>query len=121
MNEGSKIYVAGHTGLVGSAMVRELNRMGYENIVVRDLAELDLTDQAAVDKFFEREKPDYVFLCAAKVGGILANSTYPAEFLYINLMIASHVIHASYKHGVKKLLNLGSSCIYPRLAPQPLK
>ncbi|MDT8271724.1 MAG: GDP-L-fucose synthase [Desulfomonilia bacterium] len=121
MNEHSKIYVAGHTGLVGSAMVRELKRTGYENIVVRELAELDLTEQAAVDAFFASEKPDYVFLCAAKVGGILANSTYPAEFLYINLMIASHVIHASFKHGVTKLLNLGSSCIYPRLAPQPLK
>lgn len=121
MNRGAKIYVAGHAGLVGSAMVRRLESEGFHTIVFRPSCELDLTRQAEVERFFETELPDYVFLCAAKVGGILANSTYPAEFIYQNILIAANVIHASYKNGVKKLLNLGSSCIYPRLAPQPLK
>lgn len=121
MNKQEKIYLAGHTGLVGSAILRKLQREGFTNIVVKNLSELDLCNQAQVNEFFEQEKPDYVFLAAAKVGGIVANSTYPAEFIYQNIMIASNVIHASYKNNVKKLLNLGSSCIYPRLAPQPMK
>jgi GDP-L-fucose synthase len=121
MNKDSKIYIAGHDGLVGSAMKRRLESKGYRDLVYRTLPELDLTNQADVDEFFTSERPDYVFLCAAKVGGILANSTYPAEFIYQNMMITANVIHASYTHGVKKLLNLGSSCIYPKLAPQPLK
>jgi len=117
----SKIYVAGHAGLVGSAIIRELTALGYKNLVVRDFNQLDLCNQFAANHFFESERPEYVFLAAAKVGGILANNTYKADFIYENLMIASNVIHASYKYGVKKLLNLGSSCIYPKLAPQPLK
>ncbi|HEY8388068.1 MAG TPA: GDP-L-fucose synthase [Parasegetibacter sp.] len=117
----SKIYIAGHRGMVGSAIMRRLSKAGYMNIVTRTSAELDLTNQAAVNEFFEKEKPDYVFLAAAKVGGILANNSFRAEFLYNNLMIESNVIHASYLNGVKKLLFLGSSCIYPKLAPQPLK
>jgi GDP-L-fucose synthase len=117
----SKIYVAGHRGMVGSAIVRKLNDEGFLNIIVRTSNELDLRNQKAVNDFFEKVKPDYVFLAAAKVGGIYANNTYRAEFLYDNLMIQSNVIHASYKNGVKKLLFLGSSCIYPKLAPQPLK
>ncbi len=121
MEKNAKIYVAGHRGLVGSAIVRELERMGYDQILTRTHAELDLEDCAAVDRFFTGEKPDYVFLAAAKVGGILANNTYPAEFIYSNLMIQNHVIHCSYRHGVQKLLFLGSSCIYPRLCPQPMK
>lgn len=121
MNRDAKIFVAGHTGLVGSAMVRRLKAQGFHNLVFRDPDDLDLTRQAEVERFFASERPAHVFLCAAKVGGILANSTYPAEFLYVNIMIAANVIHASYTHGVKKLLNLGSSCIYPKLAPQPLK
>jgi GDP-L-fucose synthase len=121
MDKNSKVFIAGHDGLVGSAMMRKLEREGYGNIVFRPISELDLTNQAAVNEFFKAEKPDYIFLCAAKVGGILANSTYPADFIYINIMIAANVIHAAYTHGVKKLLNLGSSCIYPKLAPQPLK
>ncbi|MBE7705936.1 MAG: GDP-L-fucose synthase [Cyanobacteria bacterium SIG30] len=121
MNKTDKIYLAGHTGLVGGAIYRRLQKEGFENIVTRELYELDLTNQSAVDNFFEEEKPDYVILAAAKVGGIMANQTYPAEFIYQNIMIAANVIHASYKSGVKKLLNLGSSCIYPRLAPQPMK
>ena len=116
-----KIYVAGHQGMVGSALVRQLQAAGYDNILTRSRAELDLTDQAAVQLFFASEQPDYVFLAAAKVGGILANNTYRAEFIYENLMIQNNVIHASYLHGVKRLLFLGSSCIYPRQAPQPLK
>ena len=120
MEKNSKIYVAGHKGLVGSALVRELVSQGYENIVTRSHAELDLEDFKAVDRFFSEEKPDYVFLAAAKVGGILANNTYPAEFIYKNLTIQNHVIHNSYCHNVKKLLFLGSSCIYPRLCPQPM-
>lgn len=121
MNKQDKIYLAGHTGLVGSAIYRKLQSEGFENIITRDFSQLDLCNQAEVNEFFEKEKPDYVILAAAKVGGILANSTYPAEFIYQNIMIASNVIHASYKSGVKKLLNLGSSCIYPKLAPQPMK
>ena len=121
MNKNAKIYVAGHTGLVGSALVRELTRQGYSNLILKTHDQLDLTSQPDVENFFEREKPDYVFLAAAKVGGIVANSTYPAEFIYQNLMITANVIHAGYTFGVKKLLNLGSSCIYPKLAPQPLK
>ena len=115
------IYVAGHRGLAGSALVRRLEKEGYSKLLTRSSSELDLRDQSAVNRFFAAEKPDYVFLAAAKVGGILANSSYPAQFLYDNLMIASNVIHASYHSGVKKLLNLGSSCIYPKLAPQPLQ
>lgn len=121
MDKSSKIYVAGHRGMVGSALVRNLEKEGYGNMVLRTSAELDLRDQQAVNAFFALEKPDYVFLAAAKVGGILANNTYRAEFIYDNLMMESNVIHASYVHGVKKLLFLGSSCIYPKLAPQPLK
>lgn len=116
-----KIYVAGHRGLVGSAILRALAARGYENILVRTHAELDLTRQADVEAFFQAEKPQWVFLSAARVGGIMANSSYPADFLYQNLMIGTNIIHAAYKSGVTKLLNLGSSCIYPKLAPQPLK
>ncbi len=121
MEKGSKIYVAGHRGMVGSAIVRKLQAEGFRNLVVRSSSELDLRNQAAVETFFEKEKPEYVFLAAAKVGGILANNTYRADFLYDNLMIESNVIHQSFVHKVKKLLFLGSSCIYPKLAPQPLK
>lgn len=121
MDKKSKIYLAGHRGLVGSAIKRKLESKGYSNLIFRTHGELDLTNQQAVNEFFEREKPEYVFLAAAKVGGILANNTYPAEFIYENLMIEANIIHASYKNGVKKLLFLGSSCIYPKLAPQPLK
>lgn len=121
MDKNARIYVAGHRGLVGGAILRRLQAEGYAHLITRTSAELDLRNQAAVNEFFTQESPEYVFLAAAKVGGILANSTYPAEFLYDNLMIAANVIHASHEHKVKKLLNLGSSCIYPRLAPQPLK
>ncbi len=121
MEKSSKIYVAGHTGLVGSAIMRRLKSGGYTNIVFRTHAELDLTRQEEVEKFFEKERPEYVFLAAAKVGGIGANSHYPAEFIYENLAIALNIINTSYKYQVKKLVNLGSSCIYPKLAPQPLK
>lgn len=121
MDKESKIYVAGHRGLVGSAIVRRLQSEGFNNLVLKTHKELDLSNQEAVDKFFSEEKPEYVFLAAAKVGGILANSTYPAEFIYNNLMISSNIIHSSYKAGVKKLVNLGSSCIYPKCAPQPMK
>lgn len=121
MDKDAKIYVAGHRGLVGSAIKRSLEAKGYTNIIFRSHQELDLTNQQATKDFFELEKPDYVFLAAAKVGGILANSTYPAEFIYQNLMIATNVIHASYENNVKKLLSLGSSCIYPKFAPQPMK
>ena len=117
----SKIYLAGHRGLVGSALKRKLESKGYDNLISRIHKELDLTNQQAVNEFFKQEKPEYVFLAAAKVGGILVNNTYPAEFIYENLMIEANIIHASYKYGVKKLLFLGSSCIYPKLAPQPLK
>jgi GDP-L-fucose synthase len=121
MEKSSKIYVAGHRGMVGSAIVRKLQAEGYTNLVLRTSAELDLRNQALVEKFFAIEKPEYVFLAAAKVGGIMANNIYRADFLYENLMIECNVIHQSYVHKVKKLLFLGSSCIYPKLAPQPLK
>jgi GDP-L-fucose synthase len=132
MQRDSKIYVAGHRGLVGSAIVRRLTSPSplagegrgegaYTNIVTRTHSELDLTDQRAVNGFFEKERPEYVFLAAAKVGGIHANNTYRADFIYQNLMIESNLIHASYRHGVKKLMFLGSSCIYPKHAPQPMK
>jgi len=121
MNKGNKIYVAGHRGMVGSAIIRKLQTEGFTNIVTRTSGELDLRNQKDVESFFSKEKPDYVFLAAAKVGGIVANNTYRAEFLYDNLMIQNNIIHQSYVNGVKKLLFLGSSCIYPKLAPQPLK
>ncbi|MDP4263899.1 MAG: GDP-L-fucose synthase [Bacteroidota bacterium] len=121
MEKTSKIYVAGHNGMVGSAITRRLKQDGFNNLVTRSSAELDLRNQQAVNNFFEKEKPEYVFLAAAKVGGIVANNTYRAEFLYDNLLIESNIIHAAYRQGVKKLLFLGSSCIYPKLAPQPLK
>lgn len=121
MEKASKIYIAGHRGMVGSALVRKLEQEGYTNIVTRTSKDLDLRNQQAVADFFAKEKPDYVFLAAAKVGGIVANNTYRAEFIYDNLMMESNIIHHSYVNGVKKLLFLGSSCIYPKLAPQPLK
>lgn len=121
MEKNAKIYVAGHRGMVGSAILRKLRAEGYTNFVLRDSAQLDLRSQVEVDAFFRREKPDYVFLAAAKVGGILANNTYRAEFLYDNLMIEANVIHSAYRYGVKKLMFLGSSCIYPKMAPQPLQ
>ncbi|MDR2358334.1 MAG: GDP-L-fucose synthase [Prevotellaceae bacterium] len=121
MNTLHKIYVAGHKGMVGSAIVRNLQEQGFTNIVTRTSAELDLRSQAAVNDFFAKEKPDFVFLAAAKVGGILANNTCPAQFIYDNLMIEANIIHAAHLHHVKKLLFLGSSCIYPKLAPQPIK
>jgi GDP-L-fucose synthase len=121
MNKEDKIYIAGHHGLVGSAIQRKLEALGFSNIITCTHKELDLTHQQAVERFFAEEKPEYVFLAAAKVGGIGANSNYPAEFIYQNMMIGFNVIHAAYKNNVKKLLNLGSSCIYPRNAPQPLK
>ena len=120
MDKNSKIYVAGHKGLVGSAIVRNLKSKGYENIITRTHSELDLMDQKAVYEFFEKEKPEYVVLAAAKVGGIVANSTYRADFIYENLQIQNNVIHQSYLHKVKKLLFLGSTCIYPKDAPQPM-
>ena len=121
MELNSKIYIAGHRGMVGSALLRDLQKQGYNNFVFRTSEELDLRNQNAVADFFAREKPEYVFLAAAKVGGILANNTYRAEFLYDNLEIQNNTIHFSWKNGVKKLLFMGSSCIYPKLAPQPLK
>ena len=121
MEKNAKIYVAGHRGMVGSAIFRKLKAEGYTNLVIRNSQELDLRNQQAVADFFAAEKPDYVFLAAAKVGGIVANNTYRADFLYENLAIQNNVIHQAYLHGVKKLLFLGSSCIYPKLAPQPLK
>ena len=121
MNKSDKIYVAGHNGMVGSAIVRQLKSNGFNNLLVRTSKELDLTNQQAVNSFFETEKPDYVFLAAAKVGGIHANNVYRADFLYQNLMIEANVIHAAYLNNVTKLLFLGSSCIYPKMAPQPLK
>lgn len=121
MEQQAKIYVAGHRGMVGSAILRRLQQEGFNNFVVRTSKELDLRNQAAVQAFFEEERPDYVFLAAAKVGGIQANNTYRADFLYENLMIQNNVIHSAYLTGVKKLMFLGSSCIYPKLAPQPLK
>lgn len=121
MEKSAKIYIAGHRGMVGSAIHRKLVKEGYSNIITKTSAELDLRDQQAVTDFFESEKPDYVFLAAAKVGGIVANNTYRADFLYENLAIQNNVIHQAYKNEVKKLMFLGSSCIYPKLAPQPLK
>ena len=121
MNSDSKIYVAGHNGMVGSAIVRELKKQGCENIITRSHSELDLTRQEAVEKFFRENKPEYVFLAAAKVGGIGANSAALADFMYLNMMIEMNVIHSAWQNGCKKLEFLGSSCIYPRLAPQPIK
>lgn len=121
MNTNSKIYIAGHNGMVGSAIYRNLQSKGFTNVITRTSSELDLRDTVAVAGFFAQEQPEYVFLAAAKVGGIVANNTYKANFLYDNLMIQNNVIHQSYLHKVKKLLFLGSSCIYPKLAPQPLK
>ena len=121
MEKDSRIYIAGHNGMVGSALKRKLEQEGFYNLVLRSSKELDLRNQSAVERFFSEERPEYVFLAAAKVGGIIANNTYRAEFLYDNLMIQTNVIHQSYLTGVKKLMFLGSSCIYPKLAPQPLK
>lgn len=121
MQTNSKIYIAGHRGMVGSAMHRKLTKEGFKNVVVRTSAELDLTNQQAVADFFSEEKPEYVFLAAAKVGGIAANNTYRADFIYQNLMMESNIIHQSYVNGAKKMMFFGSSCIYPKLAPQPLK
>ena len=121
MKKNAKIYVAGHSGLVGSAILRKLRSEGFENIAAKSRGELDLTDQEKTKAFFQTEKPEFVFLAAAKVGGIMANDTYPAEFIYQNLQIESNVIHNSYLSGVKKLLFLGSSCIYPKFAQQPIK
>lgn len=121
MQKTSKIYIAGHRGLVGSALVRNLEKNGFTNLVTRTRQELDLLDKDAVAKFFATEKPDYVFMAAAKVGGIMANQTKPAEFIYENLTVQNNLIHQAYLAGVKKLLFLGSSCIYPKLAPQPIK
>jgi len=121
MEKDAKIFVAGHRGLVGSAIVRKLQKKGYTNIITKTKLELDLRRQLETEKLFKKEKPEYVFLAAAKVGGILANNTYKAEFIYDNLTIATNIIHSSYRYGVKKLLNLGSSCIYPKYAEQPMK
>lgn len=121
MNTKDKIYIAGHRGMVGSAILRKLQQEGFSNFLVASSNELDLRNQQAVEEFFEHEKPDYVVLAAAKVGGIVSNNTYRADFMYDNLMIQNNIIHSSYIHDVKKLMFLGSSCIYPRLAPQPLK
>ena len=121
MNKNSKIFVAGHRGLVGSAILHNLKTKGYLNLVFRTLEQLDLRDQESVSVFFKKEKPEYVILAAAKVGGIIANNTYRADFIYENLMIQNNVIHQSYLHGVKKLLFLGSTCIYPKDCPQPMK
>jgi GDP-L-fucose synthase len=121
VDKNSKIYIAGHRGMVGSAIYRKLESEGYTNFITRTSSQLDLRNQQAVANFFEQEKPEYVFLAAAKVGGIIANNTYRADFLYENLQIQNNIIHSSYVNGVKKLLFLGSSCIYPKMAPQPLK
>lgn len=121
MNPSDKIYIAGHKGLVGSAIIRVLKQKGYTNLVFRTSKELDLRNQSDVESFFKKERPQFVFLAAAKVGGIVANNTYRAEFLYDNLMIVSNIVHASFNHQVNKLLFLGSSCIYPKLCPQPIK
>ena len=120
MNKNAKIYVAGHRGLVGSAIWKNLKNKGYTNLIGRTHTELDLRNTQEVNAFFEKRKPEYVFLAAAKVGGILANNTYRADFIYENLMIQNNVIHAAYENGVKKLLFLGSTCIYPKEAPQPM-
>jgi len=121
MEKDAKIYIAGHRGLVGSAILKNLKSKGYHNFVMRTHSELDLVDTTAVATFFQTEKPDYVFLAAAKVGGIVANNTYRADFIYANLMIQNNIIHQSYLCGVKKLLFLGSTCIYPKNCPQPMK
>lgn len=121
MNKDAKIYIAGHRGMVGSAILRKLTKEGYSNLIFKSSSELDLRNQAAVESFFNLEKPEYVFLAAAKVGGIVANNTYRADFLYENLAIQNNIIHAAHLHQVKKLMFLGSSCIYPKLAPQPLQ
>jgi len=121
LDKEKKIYVAGHNGMVGSAIVRELTNKGYKNLLLRSFGELDLRKQNIVESFFNKEKPEIVIIAAAKVGGILANNTYRADFLYDNLMIESNIIHSSYLAKVEKLIFLGSSCIYPKLAPQPLK
>lgn len=121
MEKNAKIYVAGHRGMVGSAIVRALKNQGYTNIITRTSKELDLRRQIDVEEFFAKEKPDYVFLAAAKVGGILANNEAPADFMYDNMILEMNVIHEAYKNNVKKLMFLGSSCIYPRMAPQPMK
>lgn len=121
MEKNSKIYIAGHSGLVGSAIVRRLNYSGYDNLVFRSYEELDLERQDGVEAFFDQERPEYVFLAAAKVGGIWANSTFPAEFIYNNLVIETNIVHSSYLYGAKKLLFLGSSCIYPKHCPQPMR
>ena len=121
MNKDSKIYIAGHRGLVGSALVRKFQELGYDNLILKTRSELNLLNQQEVADFFAVEKPEYVFLAAAKVGGIGANSTYPADFVYENIMIQTNIIHAAYKNNTKKLLFLGSSCIYPKMAEQPIK
>ena len=121
MNKNSKIYIAGHRGLVGSALMRNLQSKGFSSLVTRTHSELDLTNQAATETFFAQEKPDYVFLAAARVGGILANNTYPAEFIRDNLAIQTNIIHASYQNSVERLMFLGSSCVYPKFAPQPMR
>jgi len=121
MEKSARIFIAGHRGLVGSAIRRALEAQGYSEIIARTRAELDLTDQAAVDRFFAEERPEYVFLAAAKVGGIYANNTFPAEFAYSNLQIQNNIVNSSWKHGVTKLMFLGSSCIYPKFAPQPIR
>ena len=121
MEKNSKIYVAGHTGLVGSALLRNLKKKGYQNFILKTIDEMDLQSQVEVEEFFKTEKPEYVFVAAAKVGGIVANNIYRAQFIYENLQIQNNIIHYSYKYGVKKLLFLGSSCIYPKMAPQPMK
>jgi GDP-L-fucose synthase len=121
MNTKSKVYVAGHGGLVGAAVVRRLKRAGFENLILKTHKEMDLTRQVSVETFFEEEQPDYVFMAAAKVGGILANASWPADFIYQNLLMETNIIHAAHVHGVKKLLFLGSSCIYPKHCPQPMK
>lgn len=121
MNKNSKIFIAGHKGLVGSAILKLLKKKGFDNIIIKDKEELNLLDSTSVRKFFEKEKPEYVFLAAAKVGGIVANNTYPADFIFENITIQTNVVHNAYLNGVKKLLFLGSSCIYPKLAKQPIK
>jgi len=121
MNKNSKIYIAGHKGLVGSAITRLLQKEGYKNLILKTRQELDLLNQQAVSDFFKKEKPEYVFLAAAKVGGIMANQTYPADFIYENLVIQANIMHTAYLNKVKKLLFIGSSCIYPKLTPQPIK
>ena len=121
MNKNAKIFIAGHRGLVGSAIMRNLQTEGYTNLITKTHTELDLINQVTVNSFIDKERPEYVFLAAAKVGGIGANSTYPADFIYQNMMIGLNVVNATYKFGIKKLINLGSSCIYPKMAPQPIK